>query len=96
MAERSLIDVLLVSPGTTAGWRRVDADFAQLLRELGLTVATATTAFPIARQLRRTMPLTDLVEAAAMRRTTSTRSPVGIGRVLAVPGLAINRSQSSS
>jgi glycosyl transferase family 1 len=71
MAERSPVDVLLVSPGTTAGWRRVDADFAQLLRELGLTVATATTDFPIARHLRRTMPLTDLVEAAAMRRATT-------------------------
>ncbi len=68
MAERSTVDVLLVSPGTTAGWRRVDADFAQLLRELGLSVATATTDFPIARHLRRTMPLTDLAEAAAMRR----------------------------
>jgi hypothetical protein len=71
MAERSRIDVLLVSPGTTAGWRRVDADFAALLSELGLTVATASTDFRIARHFRRTMPLTDLAEAAAMRRATT-------------------------
>jgi Glycosyl transferases group 1 len=63
--------VLLVSPGTTAGWRTVDAGFAELLTELGLTVATATTDFRVARHLRRTVLLTDLVEAAAMRRTTT-------------------------
>jgi hypothetical protein len=71
MAERSRVDVLLVSPGTTAGWRRVDAGFAELLTELGLTVATASTDFRIARHFRRAMPLTDLAEAAAMRRATT-------------------------
>jgi hypothetical protein len=62
-----LIDVLLVSPGTTAGWRNVDADFAQLLSELGLSVAVASSDFRIARHFRRAMPLTDVAEAAAMR-----------------------------
>jgi len=71
VAERSRVDVLLVSPGTTAGWRRVDDGFAEVLRELGLTVAIATTDFRIARHLRRTMAVTDLVEAAAMRRATT-------------------------
>ena len=63
--------MLLVSAGTTAGWRRLDAHAAAVLRDAGLTVAVATTDFRIARHLRRTMPLTDLVEAAAMRRATS-------------------------
>jgi glycosyltransferase involved in cell wall biosynthesis len=61
------IDVLLVSPGTTAGWRRVDSDFASLLGELGLSVATATSNYAVVRHLRRTMAFTDLAEAAAMR-----------------------------
>ena len=68
---RSTVDVLLVSPGTTAGWRRLDAQAAAELRELGLTVAVASTDFRLARHLRRTMQLTDLVEAAAMRRATT-------------------------
>src|SRR3954454_8935158 len=71
MAERSRVDVLLVSPGTTAGWRMVDADFAGVLRDLGVSLAVATTDFRIVRHLRRTMALTDLVEAAAMRRATT-------------------------
>src|SRR4051794_37728698 len=68
MPERSPVDVLLVSPGTTAGWRRVDGELAVLLRELGLTVATASTDFRIARHLRRGVLTTDIAEAAAMRR----------------------------
>lgn len=67
MAERLPVDVMLVSPGTTAGWRRVDADFARLLGDIGLSVAMATTDFRLARHLRRTVALTDLAEAAAMR-----------------------------
>ena len=65
---RTTVDVLLVSPGTTAGWRRLDAHAAAALRDLGLSVAVATSEFRIARHLRRTMQLTDLAEAAAMRR----------------------------
>jgi glycosyltransferase involved in cell wall biosynthesis len=65
------VDVLLVSPGTTAGWRRLDAHAAQALRDLGLSVAVASSDFRIARHLRRTVQLTDLVEAAAMRRAVS-------------------------
>ncbi len=68
---RSTVDVLLVSPCTTAGWRRVDSHMAAALRDLGVSVAVATTEFPIARHLRRTVVLTDLAEAAAMRRATS-------------------------
>jgi glycosyltransferase involved in cell wall biosynthesis len=65
------VDVLLVSPGTTAGWRRLDAHAAAALRDLGLSVAVAESDFRIARHLRRTVQLTDLAEAAAMRRAVS-------------------------
>jgi glycosyltransferase involved in cell wall biosynthesis len=68
---RTTVDVLLVSPGTTAGWRRLDAHAAAALRDLGLSVAVASTDFPLARHLRRTMQLTDLAEAAAMRHATT-------------------------
>jgi glycosyltransferase involved in cell wall biosynthesis len=65
------VDVLLVSPGTTAGWRRIDSSLASILAELGLSVATATSDYRIVRHLRRTMLLTDLAEAAAMRRAVT-------------------------
>jgi glycosyltransferase involved in cell wall biosynthesis len=68
---RTTVDVLLVSPGTTTGWRRIDAHAAQTLRAAGLSVAVASTDFRLARHLRRTVPLTDLAEAAAMRRATT-------------------------
>ena len=63
------IDVLLVSPGTTAGWRRADGELVGALGELGVSVAQCTSDYRVVRHLRRTMPLTDLAEAAAMRRT---------------------------
>ena len=65
------VDILLVSPGTTAGWRRIDRELAELLQEMGCSTAIATTDFRIAGRLRRGMLLTDLVEAAAMRRALS-------------------------
>ena len=68
---RTTVDVLLVSPGTTTGWRRLDAHAAAALRDLGLSVAVASSEFRVARHLRRTMQLTDLAEAAAMRRATT-------------------------
>jgi hypothetical protein len=68
MPERTPVDVLLVSPGTTAGWRRVDRELAELLQELGLSTATASTEFRIAGRFRRGVLLTDLAEAVAMRR----------------------------
>ena len=53
MPEPSPVDVLLVSPGTTAGWRRVDRELAELLQELGYSTATASTDFRIAGRFRR-------------------------------------------
>jgi glycosyltransferase involved in cell wall biosynthesis len=68
MPEPTSVDFLLVSPGTTAGWRRVDRELAELLEELGHSTATATTDFRVAGRFRRGVLITDLVEAAAMRR----------------------------
>lgn len=67
MPERTPVDVLLVSPGTTAGWRRVDRELAELLEELGHTTAIASTDFRLVGRLRRGVLMTDLAEAAAMR-----------------------------
>lgn len=64
-------DVLLVSPGTTEGWRRADAELADALGELGVSVSLVRSDMRVARHLRRTMQLTDLAEAAAMRRALS-------------------------
>jgi glycosyltransferase involved in cell wall biosynthesis len=69
--NRERPDVLLVSPGTTEGWRRADADLADVLRELGVSVSIVRSEMRIARHFRRTMQLTDLAEAAAMRRALS-------------------------
>ena len=69
--RRITVDVLLVSPGTTAGWRRLDAHATKALNDLGLSVALAQSDFRLARHLRRTMQLTDLAEAGAMRVAVS-------------------------
>lgn len=71
MPDRNAIDVLLVSPGTTAGWRRADDELVSILTELGLNVVTCTTGFGIARHFRRSVLTTDLAEAAAMRHATT-------------------------
>jgi glycosyltransferase involved in cell wall biosynthesis len=68
MPEPTPVDVLVVSPGTTAGWRRVDEEIADLLGEVGLSTASASTDFRIAGHLRRGVVMTDLAEALAMRR----------------------------
>jgi glycosyltransferase involved in cell wall biosynthesis len=67
MPERSPVDVLMVLPGTTPGWRRVDRELTAVLNELGVSTATASTDFRIAGRFRRGVFLTDLAEAAAMR-----------------------------
>jgi hypothetical protein len=65
------IDVLLVSPGTTAGWRRADGELADVLKEIGLEVAICSSDYRIARHFRRSVLTTDLAEAAAMRHATT-------------------------
>jgi glycosyltransferase involved in cell wall biosynthesis len=71
VSQPQQIDVLLVSPSTTAGWRRSDAEVVSALEELGASVARCSSDYRIVRHIRRTMLLADLGEAAAMRRSVT-------------------------
>jgi glycosyltransferase involved in cell wall biosynthesis len=64
-------DIALVSLGTTMGWRRADEAFAQLVREAGASCEVVPVRVGAAGHLRRTMALTDLVEAGAARRSAA-------------------------
>src|SRR4051794_31821419 len=58
-------DVLVVSPGTTGGWRAADAELVGALERAGTRVRVARPAPP--REVR-TFALTDLVQAVGARR----------------------------
>jgi glycosyltransferase involved in cell wall biosynthesis len=68
---RQAPDIVLVSLGTTLGWRRTDQAFVELVREAGATCELVPTHIGALGRLRRTMFLTDLVEAYAARRSAS-------------------------
>jgi hypothetical protein len=61
-------DILLLSLGTTLGWRAADAVFVDQLRRAGASVAATTVRIGVSGRLRRAYPVTDLVEALAARR----------------------------
>jgi glycosyl transferase family 1 len=61
-------DVLLLSLGTTLGWRGADAVFVEQLRRAGVSVAAVTVRMGASARLRRAYPVTDLVESLAARR----------------------------
>jgi hypothetical protein len=61
-------DVLLLSLGTTLGWRAADAVFADQLRQAGASVVAAAVRIGATGRLRRAYPVTDFVEAVAARR----------------------------
>jgi hypothetical protein len=61
-------DVLLLSLGTTLGWRAADAFFVDQLRQAGASVATTRVRVGATRRLQRAYPVTDIVEALAARR----------------------------
>jgi glycosyltransferase involved in cell wall biosynthesis len=63
-----LADIAIVSLGTTIGWRRADKALAELIEEAGASCELVTIRIGAAGSLRRSMALTDLVEAAAARR----------------------------
>ncbi len=66
MSDR--IDVLLLSLGTTFGWRVADSAFLKQLERAGASTAAVSVHFGAAGRLRRAYPVTDLVEASAARR----------------------------
>jgi glycosyltransferase involved in cell wall biosynthesis len=61
-------DVLLLSLGTTLGWRVSDSLFVDQLRRAGVRVEPVAVGIGASGRLRRAYPVTDLVEAAAARR----------------------------
>ena len=61
-------DVLLLSLGTTLGWRVGDRIFLEQLQRAGAATAAASVRFGASALLRRAYPVTDLVEAVAARR----------------------------
>ena len=61
-------DILLLSLGTTLGWRAADAVFVDQLRRAGASVVAKTVRIGATGRLRRAYPVTDLVEALAARR----------------------------
>jgi hypothetical protein len=67
-AGRGRPDILLLSLGTTLGWRAADAVFVDQLRRAGASVVAASVRIGASGRLRRAYPVTDLVEAVAARR----------------------------
>ena len=64
-------DIALVSLGTTIGWRRADDALTEMIREAGASCELVNVRFGPSSRLRRTMALTDLVEAGAARRAAA-------------------------
>jgi glycosyltransferase involved in cell wall biosynthesis len=62
-------DIALVSLGTTPGLVRSDESFAALVRAAGASCVTVPVRIGAAGRLRRHIAVTDLVEAAAARRS---------------------------
>jgi Glycosyl transferases group 1 len=65
---RARPDILLLSLGTTLGWRAGDGVFAEQLQQGGASVAATRVRVGATRRLRRAYPVTDIVEALAARR----------------------------
>ena len=65
-------DVLLVSLGTTLGWRVADEMLLEQLRRAGASTAVVSVGRGAADRLRRGYPLNDIVEMHAARRTVRT------------------------
>jgi Glycosyl transferases group 1 len=75
-------DVLLVSLGTTLGWRLADRIFVEQLRRAGASVTAVAVRFGWTRRLRRGYPVNDLVEMAAARRALAAALQVAMPRAI--------------
>lgn len=62
------VDILLLSLGTTLGWRLGDSLLLDQLRAAGVTASAVSVRMGASGRLRRAYPVTDLVEALAARR----------------------------
>lgn len=65
-------DVLLISLGTTLGWRRADELLLGQIERAGATAAAVSVRIGATDRLRRGYPVNDLVEMYAARRTVRT------------------------
>ena len=65
-------DILLVSLGTTLGWRVADEMLVAQLRRAGVRAEVVSVGLGAADRLRRGYPVNDLVEMHAARRTVRT------------------------
>jgi hypothetical protein len=65
-------DILLLSLGTTRGWRQADRLFLEQLQRAGARTEVVSVGFGLAGRLRRGYPLNDLVEMHAARRALMT------------------------
>jgi hypothetical protein len=65
-------DLLLLSLGTTLGWRRVDEALLAQLRRAGASTAAVSVGLGATDRLRRGYPVNDLVEMYAARRAAYT------------------------
>jgi glycosyltransferase involved in cell wall biosynthesis len=64
-------DLLQISLGTTRGLRIADGWFAKLVCQAGISIETVGVRVGATNRLRRAYPVTDLVEALAARRATT-------------------------
>ena len=64
-------DVLLVSLGTTLGWRVADRTLTDQLKRAGATVEAVSVGRGAADRLRRGYPLNDVIEMHAARRAVA-------------------------
>jgi hypothetical protein len=62
------VDIAIVSLGTTMGWRRGDEALAEHIEAAGASCELRPMRLGAARQLQRSMALTDVVQALASRR----------------------------
>jgi glycosyl transferase family 1 len=75
-------DVLLVSLGTTLGWRLADRVFVEQLRRAGASVTAVAVRFGWTGRLRRGYPVNDLVEMVAARRALAAALRTGTPRAV--------------
>jgi Glycosyl transferases group 1 len=66
------VDILLVSLGTTLGWRQADRLFLEQLQRAGVRAEVVSVGFGLAGRLRRGYPVNDFVEMHAARRALMT------------------------
>jgi hypothetical protein len=65
-------DVLVVSLGTTLGWRMADSLFLEQVEQAGAAAVATSVSFGAAGRLRRGYPVNDFVEMHAARRAVGT------------------------